>query len=246
MSQSYILLQSIFLRYHKYLINLIFLTLLFQACATDDEQPLVIQELSEVHEYFLDIAFGSEFGGGYNNIRKWNRNVNIYVPETQYEQLNEELELIISELNLLLSKNVQLIKVMNEEDANYIIYFGDKDTYVQDYAPGAASQVENNWGLFLIFWNNWTIEGGSMYVDVVRTKDINCQKHLLREELTQSLGLMNDSYSFPESIFYQEWTCTPEYADIDKQLIQILYDPKISAGMSREDVIDYLQNLGSA
>ena len=41
-----------------------------------------------------------------------------------------------------------------------------------------------------------------MYVDIVRA-DMNEQKHLLREELTQSLGLARDSQSILEyfSIF---------------------------------------------
>ena len=63
-----------------------------------------------------------------------------------------------------------------------------------------------------------------MYVDIERTSTNDGQKHLLREELTQSLGLCNDSYDYPESIFYQGWTETTEYAEIDKELIQMLYN----------------------
>ena len=62
-----------------------------------------------------------------------------------------------------------------------------------------------------------------MYVDIYRANDQE-QKHLLREELTQSLGLFNDSYKYPESIFYQDWTTTTEYAQIDRELIDMLYN----------------------
>ena len=44
------------------------------------------------------------------------------------------------------------------------------------------------------------------------------------EELTQSLGLFNDSYKYPESIYYQGWTTTTEYAPIDVELIEMLYN----------------------
>ena len=54
--------------------------------------------------------------------------------------------------------------------------------------------------------------------------EIQSQKHLLREELTQSLGLRNDSYTYPESIFYSNWTNTTEYTELDKSLIDMLYN----------------------
>ena len=63
-----------------------------------------------------------------------------------------------------------------------------------------------------------------MYVDLFRNSDVESYKHLLREELTQSLGLFNDSWDYPESIFYQCWTTTTEYAPIDRELIDMLYN----------------------
>jgi hypothetical protein len=63
-----------------------------------------------------------------------------------------------------------------------------------------------------------------MYVDIKRTKRDDAQKHLLREELTQALGLSNDSYDYPESIFYQGWTETTEYTELDKDVIRMMYN----------------------
>jgi hypothetical protein len=63
-----------------------------------------------------------------------------------------------------------------------------------------------------------------MYVDIYRCESIEGQKHLLREELTQSLGLTNDAFDYRESIFYQKWTETTEYAPIDRKLIEMLYN----------------------
>jgi hypothetical protein len=63
-----------------------------------------------------------------------------------------------------------------------------------------------------------------MYIDTYRNGDETSHKHLLREELTQSLGLFNDSWEYPESIFYQGWTTTTEFAPIDRELIDMLYN----------------------
>ena len=70
---------------------------------------------------------------------------------------------------------------------------------------------------------------GSFYVDVVRcnwfptNEAIVFKKNLLREELTQSLGLFNDSMKYPDSIFYQVWSETTEYSELDKEVIRRHY-----------------------
>lgn len=69
------------------------------------------------------------------------------------------------------------------------------------------------WGLINIDWD----------VDTYRANEGE-QKHLLREELTQSLGLFNDSPKYRESIFYDGWTTTTEYSDLDREPIQMLYN----------------------
>jgi len=62
------------------------------------------------------------------------------------------------------------------------------------------------------------------FVDTERTSNNSQRKHILREEITQSLGFGNDSYRYPESIFYQGWTEVHEYSDIDKEVIKMFYN----------------------
>jgi hypothetical protein len=50
------------------------------------------------------------------------------------------------------------------------------------------------------------------------------KKHILREELTQSIGLLNDSMKYPNSIFYQGWTFPTEYTELDKEVIKRHYN----------------------
>jgi hypothetical protein len=60
---------------------------------------------------------------------------------------------------------------------------------------------------------------------MVRTgNDTQAQRSILREELTQSLGLYNDSWKYPNSIFYQGGNDVTEYSDLDKEIIQMLYN----------------------
>ena len=49
------------------------------------------------------------------------------------------------------------------------------------------------------------------------------QKHVIREEITQSLGFINDSYEYPESIFYQGFSENDFFSEMDKKIIRLLY-----------------------
>jgi hypothetical protein len=82
-----------------------------------------------------------------------------------------------------------------------------------------------------------------MYVDVYRASLIE-QKHLLREELTQSLGLAKDSNLYPESIFQQSFsTKTTEHAAIDRDLVRLLYHPEMKIGLNRDEVDNRLRSI---
>ena len=69
-----------------------------------------------------------------------------------------------------------------------------------------------------------------MYIDIFRADFIE-QKHLLREELTQSLGLARDSDRYVNSIFQSSWTQTLRYSDLDEDIIRLLYHPMMSNGL---------------
>jgi hypothetical protein len=50
------------------------------------------------------------------------------------------------------------------------------------------------------------------------------EKHVLREELTQSLGFGNDSIKYPDSIFYENFSSLTKYSELDKAIIRKHYN----------------------
>jgi fructose-specific component phosphotransferase system IIB-like protein len=108
-----------------------------------------------------------------------------------------ELRDIVSELNGLVS-TINITIVSNQSDANLVILFGSAQDY-NEFDSKSVGYTDHNQGLFIAYGSE-EITYATMYVDVERTSTQNGQKHLLREELTQSLGLCNDSYDYPESI----------------------------------------------
>lgn len=214
-------------------------------CQEDDgsgDDP-INPDRSVVYNYFKQITLGSEFGNSSQHIRKWNSDMRVYLKGDEIPYMEEELEDIIGELNELIEP-INIVQVDNELDANYIVFLGSGNQYAAEIESNAAPYVDENLGFFWVYWDaGYRINRGSMYVDVFEVVDQDAQRHLLREEFTQSLGMMNDSAEDPESIFYQNWTTITEYAAIDRDVIQLLYNTPIEAGMDASSVDQILANL---
>jgi hypothetical protein len=190
----------------------------------------------EVISYFNEIALGFEFGNASEITRRWETDVNIFVAGVPSEPLTTELDLIINELNELISTNVQLSIVSNQSESNYFLFLGDHISYSSLY-PEIASVAVNNWGLFSVYWNaSQEINRAHMYVDTERANLLE-QRHLLREELTQSLGLAKDSDRYNNSIFSGSFSVkTTNYSAVDAELIRLLYHPDMKIGLGSGSV----------
>ena len=217
------------------------------SCTKDSEVPTdVVEELTDdqiaVIDYFKDVALGFEFGSASAITRKWNAPMKVYVGGTPAPELLTELDNIINEITPLITDGFSIEMVSDSLQSNYYVFFGSGAAYA-DVFPPASNYISNNWGLFFINWNGQNqLNSGSMYVDIERA-DLNAQKHLLREEFTQSLGLAKDSSQYPLSIFQSAWTSTTTYAPIDRSLIRLLYHPQVTSALNAVEVETVLKAI---
>ncbi|TAE04720.1 MAG: DUF2927 domain-containing protein, partial [Bacteroidetes bacterium] len=152
----------------------------------------------------------------------------------------QEMDRVVKELNQLM-KTVKIRVVSQESQANLILFLGSKENY-EKYEPKVARY--NDLGFFYTYPNDQkVIERGSLYIDTERMQANDTRFHFLREELTQCLGLMNDSHKYPDSIFYQKWSLTSEFSAMDKQLIEMLYLPQVKTGMTASQVRQVLESI---
>ncbi len=186
--------------------------------------------------YFLEVALGAEFSQSSSaaRIRKWQGDVNIqYFGSPTSEDL-ATLNSIINEVNELANGGIRLQLV--DRNPNITIHFSPLSQFAQlepNYQPG-------NYGYFWTRWDgNNTINNANVLITTTKVTQKE-RSHLLREELTQSLGLMQDSYKYADSVFYQPWTDVTQYSAIDRSLIRMLYDPQISPGMTKAQVMGVL------
>ena len=192
---------------------------------------------SETVEYLFEIGLCPEFDRcDHPMIKKWVSDVRIHLHGEYTDSDEEELNDIISELSKLTSLNISRVT----GNANINIYIV-KQSEFQRYIPQYKG-VERQQGLFYVsINNNGVIDRATICVEDGLEKTL--KHHLLREELTQTMGLLADSYKYPESVFQQNPSYIPtEYAGIDRAVIQLLYDNKIRPGMVRQEVTQVLQS----
>jgi hypothetical protein len=220
---------------------------LLYSCSKDEEEVLPESGLTEyqtdVIDYFKEIALGFEFGNASRITRRWSNDMKIFVGGSPTPELLTELDIIVDDIMSLTTTSFSIEMVSDSAQSNYYIYFGSGNSYSEIF-PSLAGLVDSNWGLFNIFWNGSNeLHTGYMYVDIYRASSVE-QKHLLREELTQSLGLAKDSSLYSESIFQQAFsTKVTEYAEIDKDLIRLLYHPDMRTGLNIIQVDGVLRNI---
>lgn len=222
---------------------LFLLTIVLISCSNDDEPFSGLTSYDQdVIEYFCEVALGLEFGGTPEVTRKWKNEMRIFVGGNKTPDLMDALNNIVAEINTLATDGFTISIVSDSVEMNYYLFFGPGDQYAKIY-PSQGGLVKSNWGLFNIYWDNFNqINAGSMYVDTERASDEE-EKHLLREELTQSLGLGKDSGRYPDSIFQIAWTTTATYASIDKDLIRLLYHPDMVTGLARSNTQSLLTQI---
>jgi hypothetical protein len=191
---------------------------------------------AEQIDYFLEVALGNEFGGGGARIKKWQGPVRIKVNGSPTAEDTRTLQQVMNEVNELANGAVQL--AFDDNKPNVQIYFVPESQFKR-YEPNYRPR---NLGFFWARWNQNIIQDSKVLITTTGVTQKE-RSHLIREELTQSLGLMRDSYRYRNSIFYQGWTDPTEYADIDRAVVQMLYRPEIRPGMTKTEVMAALQNL---
>ena len=59
---------------------------------------------------------------------------------------------------------------------------------------------------------------------------------MLLEEFSQGFGLLDDSWNFPESLFYQGTSYPDDFSELDAAVLRLLYSDQFYPGMTEEEV----------
>ena len=202
---------------------------------TNQQVPVTVDKPTPVDatalDYYYEIGLGSEFGSSSSAAKKWKTSSIAVGVKGMYDQNSLTcIDQTISDFNTI-SKEAKLKRT--QDNPAITIHFAPESSFgslLTDYVPG-------NSGFFSTYADaTGALNKATVLIDTSSITDVE-RCHLIREELTQSLGLMNDSPKYSDSMFYTEWTRTTQYSDLDKKIISILYGGNgITPGMSRAEI----------
>jgi len=171
-----------------------------------------------VIEYYNEITKKSEYGSEHGGI-KWKNDVKIYLEgDTASDEVKNEIDLILKDLNELI-ETINISIVNNKADANSFLYIGDFDTFKSKYNINVSGGIVGYATLFR--YKNIVVKSGIFISNKISGIEL---KSVLREEITQSLGFTNDSWLYPDSIFYEGGSRQYKFSDLDKKIIKLHYN----------------------
>lgn len=203
----------------------------------DDEAPPIYSD-DEI-AYFTEVAFGTEGGdpGDTLVVRKWREDVRVRIDGFPSERQVETVRNVARELvDLTGGIDIAILERGSNGVSRAEILFVTQDSMAALVGATAAGNV----GIFQYWWDgDDVIYKGRVIIAYDRGTEAWLD-HLIREELTQLLGLGRDSWSYAESIFYEGPSEVSAFLPIDRSVIRMLYDRRLSAGMPRADALRIL------
>lgn len=187
-------------------------------------------------DYFTEIAIGSEYGGS-PYIKKWATDIRIRVGGNPTNEDLNTLSKVAEEVNEIIPTLQLSIVNKNENIAIYFVPQGD----FRKYIPGA---VLGNWAYFRYYTNDKNEINKAIITIGTFGSSQKDRDHHIREEITQALGMGNDSPKYKDSIFHENkaQSLNVAYSELDKKVIKLLYRQDILAGMDKIEVLETLKN----
>jgi hypothetical protein len=197
---------------------------------------------SEIIDGFFKTAFGAEFqlAGRVDRIRKYDMPVRVFADAAKRPDRKAQLAKVVADIGQRI-QHLDIAMAESSDDANVVVNLvRDRDLYstiTTFYGSERAREIRSSLDPQCLsgFRKNEQFE--IEHSDVILTVDngdfifLDCAY----EELLQSLGPINDTSSVPWTMFNDD--VSMGFFDIyDQYILNVLYDPRIKAGMTVAEV----------
>src|SRR3954469_21669074 len=204
---------------------------------------------SEIADGFLKTAFGAEYhlAGRVDRIRKYDAPVRVFADGVRRSNRKAQLATVVADIGRRI-QHLDIAMADSSEGANVIVKLvRDRDlnrTIGAFYGTDRAREIRSSLDPQCLsgFGKNERYE--TAHSDVILTVDngdftfLDCAY----EELLQSLGPINDTNAIPWTMFND--SVQMGFFDVyDQYIMNILYDPRIKAGMTVPEVKDVLPQV---
>ncbi|MFQ5764140.1 MAG: DUF2927 domain-containing protein [Rhodospirillales bacterium] len=228
------------------------------ARAAEDQPPSV----DDLVQYFDTIVFKSEFKGvaASKVVKKWTQPLRVAIrafeEETTVRKGGREVvtlqQVKVKKPHLRFIKKhlTTLVRAtgLKTEDAkkigeapNFLINFVPRrqmgNPNLADAEPKLLARLAAEGGCYFLIWSDGTSGEISQAVVVVNAERLLIRiNHCLLEEMTQSLGLPNDTNIIASSIFSDQSRRT-DLTATDIIVLKTLYDPRMKVGLPRAEAL---------
>ena len=212
-------------------------------------------------KYFETIVFGSEYAAVTPSrvIKKWTGPLRIAVrsfEETKTDEGGKEVRALtpikvkkpfLNFIQKHLNGLVEATGIKTEdakitgEPPNFMINFVPRnymaDPRLVDADPALLKRMAAEGGCYFVIWADDRTGSIQRAVIVVNAERLLIRiNHCLLEEMTQSLGLPNDSNDISPSIFHDDSRRT-DLTRTDLIILKALYDPRLAPGMPKVEAM---------
>jgi hypothetical protein len=176
-------------------------------------------------------------------IYKWNKDVYIRAFGDLSKENLEKLQETVKYLNTL--KLPIKIYITEKENYNVDIYFGNEQYITKNYKGYLPKSVV---GIAMQFSkSDYFLDKGTIAINTKSSYDyVFYKSNVILEELTQTLGIPGDSYSYPNSTFYQgekNYKYSKILSPVDVKILQLLYSKDIVAGLDKKEYLEAFADI---
>jgi len=198
-------------------------------------------------EFVKTVMLGPEYGGGGQYVALWKRSPTLSVFSDDPED-HEIVQGIVDEINALIEDSKTKIKVTKpaKQNAAFKVFFAPQKQFTELAREYHFEYVAGNKGYFYIWWDGTHALSRAIVLISENLRD-HSRRHFVREEITQAMGLSNDSPLFKNSIFYgtkHSGGKARGYSELDKRLIHFAY-AELNPGDGPEQVQDAFKRAWS-
>jgi hypothetical protein len=206
-----------------------------------------LPSIDDLVNYFDTIVFGSEFGPTYASkvVAKWEGTLGISYQGLFIERYAPVVQGHLRTLQKLTSLKFQEVDARSPAQGISLVFVKradmDKLPVPEEYRA-VMKKAAANANCYFLSWKKPESRIVKALIAVNVERDPALISSCLLEELTQSLGLPNDSNVMRPSIFSDSDTLF-ELSLHDAILVRTLYDPRMKAGLIRENALAVAETI---
>lgn len=198
-----------------------------------------------IEDSFYDIVLRGEYEQVRPVIRRWAQPLRIWMRSTAGDAFEQKRLLAMHFIHLgdIIGLPVELVD--HREQANVRVFFtSEKDTsatVAREMSPMAVRQLNHSVCLGQIRFNRWAeITRGTVVIPVERAMRQGKMVPCVVEEMTQMLGLINDSERYYPTVF-SDLTDDELLTGLDYVLLKLLYSSALRTGMTISQAAPYIR-----